>query len=747
MGGRVTAPQDGMNLSTLRHRAACVLWFELLLRAAAPGVGIFLAYAVAAVFGLGNDWLFALTLLLVLVALGWEIAKLRAPTRADVDRRIEAASGLRHRPLVALEDIPATEGADGVAIWRLHQARAAASLANARIGWPVPFAAARDPFSLRALLLLLLATGVVVAGNDTPARLGAAFTLPDWPFAGPQVNAWITPPAYTGEAPVFLTPQMKISVLTGSKLTVILNGSGDAIRLGGKTLPANVLGPQSRRADDVITASGTLAIGPWWHRLGHWRITAVPPAAPVLHFDPASLDDQGLRLSWQVNDPYGLASMAVAIHPQGYPDALPEGAALPSATGKGAAKLDTRDSPYGGITVSLRLRAVNLAGVSTISTPQTMILPAPLLHDQTAMLLSMIRQNLALTPGQAPAIARQIMRVAKAPPSAISYAVDVQLAALATALGTHAAHPEDAVARLQALIRQIEAGRDFEPSQALARASQALLQALAHGPPGSGTLNKLLQALHQALAQHLAALQPAPSGQSGQNFDTSALNRLAAQIAADERAGRMRQAQTELQQLAAALQSLQTARPMSAAQAAQSQAAAQAAQGLSQVIQGQANLLDKTSQGNATPGEQGKLHSSLGKIGEYLAKAGIPNLPGLGSAGQAMQNAQSALTQQNTSAAQAAETAAIQSLQKAAAALQSATQHGLSIGLGGQMPTQSFDDNDPNGTAEDLSTPGLNLRGNNPADTIQQEIIRLDANPSLPAATHDYLHRLLAPDQ
>ena len=747
MGGRVTAPQDGMNLSTLRHRAACVLWFELLLRAAAPGVWIFLAYAVAAVFGLGNDWLFALTLLLVLVALGWEIARLHAPTRADVDRRIEAASGLRHRPLVALEDIPATEGADGVAIWRLHQARAAASLANARIGWPVPFAAARDPFSLRALLLLLLATGLVVAGNDTPARLGAAFTLPDWPFAGPQVNAWITPPAYTGEAPVFLTPQMKISVLTGSKLTVILNGSADAIRLGGKTLPANVLGPQSRRADDVITTSGTLAVGPWWHRLGHWRIAAVSPAAPVLRFDPASLDNQGLRLSWQVNDPYGLASMAVAIHPQGYPDALPEGAALPSATGKGAARLDTRDSPYGGITVSLRLRAVNLAGVSTISAPQTMILPAPLLHDQTAMLLSMIRQNLALTPGQAPAIARQIMRVAKAPPSAISYAVDLQLAALATALGTHAAHPEDAVARLQALIRQIEAGPDFEPSQALAQASQALLQALAHGPPDASTLNKLLQAMQQALAQHLAALQPAPSGQSRQNFDTSALNRLAAQIAADERAGRMRQAQAELQQLAAALESLQTARPMSAAQVAQSQAAAQAAQGLSQVIQGQANLLDKTSQGNATPGEQGKLHSSLGKIGKDLAKAGIPNLPGLGSAGQAMQNAQSALTQQNTSAAQAAETAAIQSLQKAAAALQSATQHGLSIGLDGQMPTQTFDDNDPNGTAEDLSTPGLNLRGNNPADTIQQEIIRLDANPSLPAATHDYLHRLLAPDQ
>src|SRR6202020_1828746 len=163
-----------------------------------------------------------------------------------------------------------------------------------------------------------------------------------------------------------------------------------------------------------------------------------------------------------------------------------------------------------------------------------------------------------------------------------------------------------------------------------------------------------------------------PPGQSRQNFDTSALNKLAAQIAADESAGRMPQAQAELRQLAAALQALQTARPMSGAQAAQSQAARQAAQGLSRLMQGQAGLLDQTGQGNATPGEQSQLHSSLGDIGAGLAKAGIPNLPGLGPAGQAMQNAQSALAQKNTGTAQAAEIAAIQSLQKAAAALQNA---------------------------------------------------------------------------
>jgi hypothetical protein len=53
---------------------------------------------------------------------------------------------------------------------------------------------------------------------------------------------------------------------------------------------------------------------------------------------------------------------------------------------------------------------------------------------------------------------------------------------------------------------------------------------------------------------------------------------------------------------------------------------------------------------------------------------------------------------------------------------------------------------DPNGDGEDLFSPGLVVPGANPADAIQQEIIHLDADPSLPAATHDYLRRLLTPD-
>ena len=49
-----------------------------------------------------------------------------APAPAAADRRIEAASGLRHRPLATLGDRPAGEDPAALALWQAHLARQAA---------------------------------------------------------------------------------------------------------------------------------------------------------------------------------------------------------------------------------------------------------------------------------------------------------------------------------------------------------------------------------------------------------------------------------------------------------------------------------------------------------------------------------------------------------------------------------------------------------------------------------------------
>ena len=129
-------------------------------------------------------------------------------------------------------------------------------------------------------------------------------------------------------------------------------------------------------------------------------------------------------------------------------------------------------------------------------------------------------------------------------------------------------------------------------------------------------------------------------------MDTSDLDRMAEQVAADEAAGNSAKAAAELQQLQRILSALQSARPMTAAQAAQAAAENQAAQALSRITQGEAALLDQTNQGSALPSQQGALQNQLSDTGKSLGQAGI-KLPGLGAAAGAMGAAQNALGQQD----------------------------------------------------------------------------------------------------
>ncbi len=748
-------------LSKLRRRAALMLWAEGLVLAIAPAGGLLLAYAALALFGFGGAWLFGATAGFALAAFGYGLFKFHRPGGADIDRRIERASKLRHRPFATIGDAPANaDPADTTsaawAIWQAHQRRIAGSLAGARAGGPDLRAAARDPYALRGLLLLLLLTGIVFAGPAAPSRLAAAFILPAWPFTGPRVSAWITPPAYDPSPPLLLAPGQSVTVLTGSQLTTIVNGPrhAPALRLGTTRFAATELGPNSHRADATLDRSGRLLIGPWWHRIGNWNITVVQPAAPSISLAGLSQPDpQHLQIGWHASDKYGLASISLRLLPNGYPDALPEDFVL-DPNGQ-AARLNISDTPYAGLSLNLTLNARNLAGVNTSTTsPVSFALLPALLNDRTAEFLSGIRQRLALQPDRLAQAGRQVGQIAAFPPTLISYAADLQLAALGAAMAGKQTTPLDAVDRLGRLIDEIEAGPDYEPARALAAANQALMRALEQGLNGNlasqQQLQNLLQAMQNALARHLAAISPSPSAglpPGSQVIGMSSLSQLAQKIAADEAAGKTAQAAQELRQLEATLNALQSARPMSAAQAAQAAAAAQGGQDLARLMSGEAGLLNQTHQGKGTPAQQQALQNGLAAAQGALQKAGI-NLPGMDGAGKAMGEAQQALGQPDDDAAELAEAGAIQNLQRAAAALAAATARSFSVGDGsGTLPEENPLGESANGAPDEQSQPGFGTPAANPADAIQQQIIKQDENANLPAATHQYFGRLLSTGQ
>ncbi len=728
-------------LAWLRRRAAVVLWVERLVALVYVPAGLVAAYVAASLFGLGNGWLLAGLVCAAAGWLGWRGRYVRAPSAFEIDRRIEADSGWRHRPLAALADMPA---AGDARLWALHQARVLAGLGSARVGGPAPVLSTLDPYGLRALLALLLITGLVMAGGDAGPRLAASFALPAWPFAGPQIEAWLTPPAYTGQPPQSLAAGAQVTALAGSTISLIENGSTDAVRFGGAKLPATRLAEASRRADVTVAVSGALTVGPWWHRLASWDVTVVPPAPPVVTLTQAGADARFVSLGWQAKDDYGLAQLAAVIMPPGYPDAAPEHAALPTGLGAATARLAVGDSPYAGLSVMLRLHAKNMAGVEADSGALPVSLPPDNWQDKTAILLSVIRQNLALMPRQAPGIAAQMRAVASTPPSAIGFAQDVQLAALAEALRISAISPAGAVARLLPLMKAIEAGPDAAERQAVAQAGLNLLNALAKGTPDAAQLNQLLQQMRQALSQ-LAAAAPGTPETGGQQISGSDIDQLAQKIAADEAAGRQDAARAEMRQLAQMLHDLQNAKRMTPAQAAQAKAANAAASALEALIPREAGVLDATQKGQGTPDAQAGVRQGLNAAGEKLGQGPPAALGAMGQAGQAMDTAQGALSAADGAAAAAAEQAAIAALQKAAAALRQAGGQELSVGQGGAAGPGGGDDDGGTGMAEDPGGKDLLNPAENRANEVEQEILREDARPDLPQAAHDYLKRLLTP--
>ena len=87
------------------------------------------------------------------------LIRVRFPSRLEALRHLENMAGLPHRPATSYHDAlseapsPATRR-----LWAAHLERTAKLFSQLRSGWPHPRVDMRDPFALRILLLLVLAT-------------------------------------------------------------------------------------------------------------------------------------------------------------------------------------------------------------------------------------------------------------------------------------------------------------------------------------------------------------------------------------------------------------------------------------------------------------------------------------------------------------------------------------------------------------------------------------------------------------
>ncbi len=173
------------------------LWLALPFVARAIGLGLFVVLALGALFPL---------------------VRFRWPSREEGLSRLDRGTGIRHRPATALTDTLVTQDPVAQALWQAQRERTLASIKRIRAGLPSPRLAIHDPWALRALVAVMMVATYVAAGDERAMRIAAAF---DWNGvlspANIRVDAWVTPPLYTGKPPIILSAANKEAAMPGRR--------------------------------------------------------------------------------------------------------------------------------------------------------------------------------------------------------------------------------------------------------------------------------------------------------------------------------------------------------------------------------------------------------------------------------------------------------------------------------------------------------------------------------------------------
>jgi uncharacterized protein (TIGR02302 family) len=655
--------------------------------------------------------LLAAVLLAVVGLLFHGLRKVRLPDDRAADRRLETRSGLLHRPLSVLTDKPATADPVGLALWQAHAARAITQIGRLHVGLPQPGMARRDPRALRYGVLLSLLACLAIANTDAPARVYAAVTpsLPVAPGApATELQAWITPPAYTRIAPIFLKAEGgNVSVPSGSHLTVNVSGGSTApsLSLNDRTGPFSSLDHSSFQADWDLTRGGHLTVTRDGGTLAAWTLTVVADQPPTVAWgdNPGrSPSGQETRLPWQVADDYGVSSLQAELRLRDRPDAPPLTVTVPLPGGSpksahGVSQPDLTAHPWAGLPVIGRLVARDATGQTGTSGDATFELAERPFHNPVARLLIAARKTLSVHPddrGDALEALDGLMQR----PELFNSDIGAFLALSGTYYDLVRNHAGNAVPESQDMMWQLalhmEEGQTEQTARSLEEARQAARDAMdkAQQQPSDQTrqeLAKKLEELRQAIDRHMKALlEQAQRNNSIMPFDPKAMRlsdrdmqRKAEQAEQAAKEGRMADAQQQMAELERMLDQLRNAHTGSndSKQANSKRQRGKRQQSVVQdLIAREGGLLDHAQQrGNANPSAadpdaqrdadarvQQALRRALGELMQQFTDLSGEASPGLGEADQAMRDSAAQLNQGQDQEAGESQQQAIAALQK-----------------------------------------------------------------------------------
>jgi uncharacterized protein (TIGR02302 family) len=669
------ARQSAGAVSGVLNRRLLQARFSLIWEAIWPAVwpplgiaGLFAGIALLDGFSYLPGWLHAISLAIAAGMFGFAlftgIRSLVLPNRRDVVRRIEQASDLEHRPLEALQDKLPAEMSDPTskALWQAHQRQMAARIRSLKVGAPSPGLPARDPWALRAVVVLLLFVGVVVAGPDVGDRLERSVM----PSFGDRVGAqtakleiWVTPPDYTRLPPVFpvqvardhakaiertaanagadgtVAPEaaeLEIQVPEGSVLTAIVSGGrGDAVlEIDGVQTPFEALDRVNRKLQQPLATGGRLSVVHDGKVLGTWKLRTQPDTAPEIAFDgiPAATKRGTLRMAYTGSDDYGITEIRGEMR-RTYERGEVTGKEVsrfelpaPSVNArkvKEATFQEIAPHPWAGLPVVMRLAAKDAKGQESFSEEIKMVLPERIFNNPVAKDIIAERRRLTTQPERRGEIIDRLNAIAS---DTEAYKDDTVVFLGLVLSRSRLFHEErdTAISPVRNLLwdtaLRVEDGQLSHAERELARAQEELMKALARNA-SDRELERLMRELQNAMNRFMRELakkmQNTPNAQQAMPFDPTArilqssdLQKMLEQIRKLMRAGARDAARQMLSQLRNMMESLRNARIMRANPNAQR--GNQAFRQLQEMIRRQNELMDKTfRQSQGRPGGQQKM--------------------------------------------------------------------------------------------------------------------------------------------
>ncbi|MTI44037.1 uncharacterized protein (TIGR02302 family) [Roseibium hamelinense] len=648
-------------LEALAGRSSLILFLEDLWRALMPVLTVLAFFVGVSWLGLWialPAWLRVVGLIAFAAFLLWSargLYHLQWPSRQKALARIEAISGTKHRPLTALADdlSNASDDESTRALWQLHLKRMAKAVAGMRTGSPDPRAYRQDPYAFRLIAVFLVIVGFFSTGADRWSRLTSAFQSPvDVTEIANRLDAWVTPPLYTNEPPVYLTGEsaalrdksLPVRVPEGSVLVVRSQGNdGLTLELESKSdeVP-EVIEPDGDAAEQsaglpnefkvALEQSSIISLKKDAVIVEQFRFEVVPDDAPEIRLtdDPEEQLSGALKFSYLVKDDYGVVAAEARIAPVRSAPALTQaprplvGApqfplSLPPRAGTaktGETIRDLTSHPWAGSEVDLYLTARDEAGQEGYSPAYQFTLPQRLFRKPLARAIVEQRRDLALDANNQ---GRTITAM-----DALLIAPEVFEIETRTYLGMRFAYKELVRAqtdeKLKALLPllwdlalTIEDGDLSVAERALREAQEALRRALENGASDEEiaeltqqlreALNNYMQALAEQMRQNPQAMQPFNSNQ--QNLSQQDLSEMLNRIEELARTGSRDAARELLAQMQQMLENLQAGRPQMMPDGMTSEMM-QMLDELGRMIQEQQQLMDQTHQFNNQQGQQGQ---------------------------------------------------------------------------------------------------------------------------------------------